>query len=369
METEGRSLMSDVEKEGELQTIEVTLAPHEADLAKQENRRKELELRNKIDQLTEKIEKMNAEKEKLLIELEKVSCVNTAQKVRNQSMIITRTYDNEKTKMMDVIDEMKKGTQILKYKRFGSAYHQFEITSDNKYLRWYSKNKKTVEKTSILLESIQHLQKGHLYKADAGASQHQYAFSITYMASANEPKTLEVMAKDKTDFHVWTKGLEFILSTIRKTKRSGQKYDSKVHFPTKHIAEIEFLNKTKLEQKMSKKENPPKELFEKDFEAAKQKYRELEKQLEIHDGGCGCDETGIDATNLVKARAKELQLEIETMEKHFEQGTKELSWLIYRVAWISTEINALDEKMIVLTNSYNTDDEPMGPIKRLKSFF
>jgi hypothetical protein len=374
---EGKSLMSDIDSSinPNLPTYEISLPPHELEAQKAEKRKQEMELKEKIDVITKQIESLNNEKEQLLAQLAKVACSTTARNVRNQSMVITRTYDNEKTKMMDVIAEMKKGTQLLKYKRFGSAYHQFEITSDNQYLRWYSKNKKKFDKTSISLESIQHLQKGHLYKSEASAGQHAYAFSITYMDQHNnlEPKTLEVMAKDKTDFNIWTKGLEFILSTIQKLKKSGKAYNASQHFPSEHHAEIEYLNQKRFENKLSKREDPPKECVEHDLKNMKNKLETLTNNINLFDQNNNAtsdkyDQIAIDAVNLIKMRNIELKNEIDLIEQHYNNSTKKLSILIHRIAENVRELNALDSKVYVIMNSYGNSPATMSAVSKFKGF-
>ena len=322
-------------------------------------------LQAKIENINQEIEKLNAEKEVYLHELSLISNDSTIQKLRNQSILIQRiSVEKQSTQIMDVIKELKKGTQLLKYGKYGSPrYHQFEISLDNIYLRWYSRKKKNnFLKTSIKLESITHLQKGHLYKQElADAKYHELAFSISYKDTIkNEAKTLEVIARNKTDFQIWTKGLEFIIKSIKTTKKEiaenvrnddqqEMKYDADIHFPSESFMEIHKRDQNAFERSLAKREDPTKEAIDTDFKLLRTKFENVAKFCEKVVESRNSENYGIiDSVVMVQRRLEELFEATQKIEEHLIVGDKKLSILIYQMHDIMVELKALDEKLFVL---------------------
>jgi len=311
-------------------------------------------LEDKIKNIDLKINELTVQKEKYLAELSTITDKKTTDALRNNASIIKRkSADKKGTQIIDIIAAMKKGTQILKYGAWGAPhYHQFELTPDSVFLRWYSKKKKRQRyKTAIKIENIIHFQKGHLYKQEQADSRaHKRAFSISYTdVVKNEAKTLEVVAKTKTDYEIWTKGLEYCLRKIRKVKKQEIAYDPKVHFPKETYMEIHKRDQRAYEHGLGKKEDPTPEAMGKSFKLLDEKFEDTENLLSVVIKSRNSENYGsMDSIMVAADRIKELKVLMEQIREHLGAKSKKLSILSYLTFDISVEIRALEEKLFVL---------------------
>jgi len=311
-------------------------------------------LEGKIKDIDHKITELTAEKDKYLTELSKISDEKKVEALRNNASVVKRkSADKKGTQIIDVIAAMKKGTQILKYGAWGAPhYHQFELTPDSMYLRWYSKKKKRQRyKTAIKIENIIHFQKGHLYKQEQADSRaHKRAFSISYTDVVNnEAKTLEVVAKTKTDYEIWTKGLEYCLRKIRKVKKQDITYDAKKHFPKETYMEIHKRDQRAYEHGLAKKEDPTPEAMAKSFKLLQDKFAATETLLSTVIKSRNSENYGsMDSIMVAAERIKELKVLMDAVGEHLKAKSKKLSVLSYQTYDINVEVKALEEKLLVL---------------------
>jgi len=333
----------------DIELLDATQSP-----AKVDHSKTRAMLEDKIKNIDRTINELTAEKDKYLAELSKIADEKTTAALRNNAKLVKRkSVDKKGTQIIDVIAAMKKGTQILKYGAWGAPhYHQFELTPDSMYLRWYSKKKKRQRyKTAIKIENIIHFQKGHLYKQEQADSRaHRRAFSISYTdVVMNECKTLEVVAKTKTDYEIWTKGLEYCLRKIRKVKRQDIAYDPKLHFPKETYMEIHKRDQRAYEHGLAKKEDPTPSAMAKSFKLLDDKFTSTENLLSAVIKSRNSENYGsMDSIMVAAERIKELKVLMETVREHLSAKSKKLSILSYQTYDINVEIKALEEKLLVL---------------------
>jgi len=331
------------------QVLDPKLSP-----AKVDNTQTRALLEDKIKNIDQKILELTTEKDKYLSELSLIADEKTTDAIRNNASVVKRkSKDKKGTQIIDIIAAMKKGTQILKYGAWGAPhYHQFELTPDSVFLRWYSKKKKRQRyKTAIKIENIIHFQKGHLYKQEQADSRaHKRAFSISYTdVVKNEAKTLEVVAKTKTDYEIWTKGLEYVLRKIRKVKKQDIAYDPKMHFPKETYMEIHKRDQRAYEHGLKKKEDPTPEAMAKSFKLLVEKFEATEDLLSVVIKTRNSENYGsMDSIMVAADRIKELKVLKEEISEHLKAKSKKLSILSYQTYDINVEIKALEEKLLVL---------------------
>eukprot|EP01083_Nonionella_stella_P067004 176911_1 len=309
-------------------------------------------LQSKIHELNQEIETLNRAKEGYLKQLSCISNEKTTQKARNESILMARnSVSKRSTQIIDVMKAMMRGTQLMKYGRVGNPkYHQFEISCDCVYLRWYSKKKKLKKKkTQIKLESIVHLQCGHLYKQQSVDSKsHERAFSLSCMIH-NKAQTLEVSARNRTDFEIWTKGLQFIIKTIKDIRKRNVKYDAKLHFAKECFMEIHERNIALYEKALANKSDPPQKQVEKNYVLVEAKYEEVVKLLnKLVETRTSDNYEVLDSVDVTKQRLNELQPQIKQISHDLKHNTKKLSVLTYKMHDIMIELKAFHEKLFVL---------------------
>jgi len=350
----------------------ISLEP--AEMIKQistEEKQRITSLKDRILRIDGEINMLTLEKEQCLDQLARISCHIVADRVRNSTTFVRRvSLEKKSTQIIDVVKAMCSGTQLLKFGNRGRPhYHQFEMTPDHQYLRWYSKKKKKEKwRTAIKLESIMHFQNGHLYKeAAADARYHERAFSISYRdLMKNETQTLEVVARTKTDFQIWTKGLELIIKAIKDTKKNnGGVYDVTRHFPGKDMRfmEIHKRNQKKFERKLAKKTDPTRTSLERCLALLEMRYRAAAKlrdeafkrrdgddELESADNANDRSNaySAMDALVLANDRLNEMVEEIETLGDDIRGGNKKLSVLSGLLHQLTIEVQCLEEKLYVI---------------------
>lgn len=315
----------------------------------------------RIVSIEEEINRLNAEKEQSLLHLSQIASAAEADRVRNRSSTFVKrvSVDRQSTQILDVIAAMKRGTQFLKFGHRGKPkHHHFELTADHQHVRWFSKKKKSSKhKTAIKLESVCHLQKGHLYTDSlADARYHERAFSISYRdLKNNEERTLEVVARTKTDFQVWTKGLELIIKRIADAKKGhGAAYDVKRHFPAESFMEIHRRNQEHYERALRKKEDPQRESVERCLSLLLARFAAAEKLRDRAIRSRNSETFGdIDSIMATSDRLAEIKDEVEDIGSSLHGGNKKLSVLSRLIHDLAIEVAALEEKLDVLSHSTN----------------
>lgn len=322
-----------------------------------DQKQKIVNLKDRILQIDGEINSLTLEKEQCLEQLARMSCHIVADRVRNSTTFVHRvSLEKKSTEILDVIKAMCKGTQLLKFGNRGRPhYHQFEVSSDHCYLRWYSRKKKKEKwRTSIKLESILHFQNGHLYKeALADARYHERAFSISYRdLMKNQTQTLEVVARTKTDFQIWTKGLELIIKRIRDTKKSNDGvYNVTQHFPCgeQRFMEIHKRNQRKWEKKLAKKTDPTRYSVERCLTILETRYAAAAGMRDLCVKNRNSENYGaMDAIMLANDRLNQLVETIEQLGEDVRGGNKKLSVLSGLIHHCTIEVQCLEEKLYVI---------------------
>merc|ERR1712129_415280 len=122
----------------------------------------------------------------------------------------------------DAIKSMENGTTLLKYGKYGKPkYKMFHLSSDHKYLVWFSQ-KKSSEETRIRIKNIKKISIGSDSKVVQKTKKkdlHETSFTIFY-GKANEAekmwKHLTVTAKNEKEAFVWAQGLKILADASKK---------------------------------------------------------------------------------------------------------------------------------------------------------
>ena len=311
-------------------------------------------VKDRILQIESEINALTLEKEQCLEHLARISCHIVADRARNSTTFVHRvSLEKKSTQIIDVIKAMCRGTQFLKFGNRGRPhYHQFEVTSDHQYLRWYSRKKKKEKwKTAIKIENILHFQNGHLYKeALADARYHERAFSISYRdLMKNKTKTLEVVARTKTDFQIWSKGFELILKRIRDAKRTNEHYIVQQHFPKESFMEIHRRNQKHFERKLAKKTDPTRQSVERCLTILETRYDTSSTLRDVTIRNRDSQNYGaMDAIMLASDRLANMGGEIEQIRVDLRGGNRKLSVLNGLIHELIIEVQCLEEKLFVI---------------------
>jgi hypothetical protein len=171
---------------------------------------------------------------------------------------------------VDVLRHLKQGVPLLKYgKRGYPHFRAFAISQDNRKLQWYSKNKSQQE-TSIYIGAIEDVvtgQKTKHFQRYPAPELSSNSFSIIF---DNGKKSIDVIAKNASDFALWTHGLS-ALRRAEEIDKIDLVKEILVEMPTMKTRKGHVLNdemKTKFElncilkkyQKLSSKSNSHKYL-------------------------------------------------------------------------------------------------------------
>jgi hypothetical protein len=113
---------------------------------------------------------------------------------------------NELLMQLDVLKYMHKGTPFLKYgKRGYPHFRQFQLSSDNMRLVWYSKQKK-MKTTQVHLSDVDDIRTGQTtpnFERHRAPELARSSFSLIYR---NRRETLDLIAKDPNEFKLWIQG-------------------------------------------------------------------------------------------------------------------------------------------------------------------
>mmetsp|Transcript_44857 Transcript_44857/g.40110 ORF Transcript_44857/g.40110 Transcript_44857/m.40110 type:complete len:526 (+) Transcript_44857:44-1621(+) len=147
--------------------------------------------------------------------------------------------NNNKRKTMDynVLPELHRGTALLKYGRRGYPhFRQFNVTSDNEYIRWFSSKKKMTQ-SSINVGNINEILTGQHtkeFRRIAWTTLTPASFSIIY---DNKKKSLNLVAKSVDEMKMWVEALR----KLRDLKRKGEALNKM----DKLMVEVDFRDRNR----------------------------------------------------------------------------------------------------------------------------
>jgi len=127
---------------------------------------------------------------------------------------------NERTMKIDALEIMRKGTPFLKYgKRGYPHFRQFQLSSDNTKILWFSKQKKLRE-TQISVADIDDIRNGQTtptFERHRAPELSRSSFSVIYNRRRS---SLDLIAKDLNEYKIWTAGLRRLVEMYRSAKSS-----------------------------------------------------------------------------------------------------------------------------------------------------
>ena len=146
--------------------------------------------------------------------------------------------NERKTSLYNVLPELHRGTALLKYGRRGYPhFRQFNLTSDNEYIRWFS-SKKKMQQSSINVGNINEILTGQHtkeFRRIAWTTLTPASFSIIY---DNKKKSLNLVAKSVDEMKMWVEALR----KLRDLKRKG---DTKLSSMDKLMVEVDFRDRNR----------------------------------------------------------------------------------------------------------------------------
>ena len=248
---------------------------------------------------------------------------------------------------MNAIEWMKKGSSMLKYGRFGYPhFRHFELSQDSHHLIWYSSSKK-LGKSRIDLKEVECLQKGQLtasFKKHLQPRLASCSFSLIY---GNNKKTLDVIAKNKSSYLIWTEGLLKIIEYNKSVKErvyGNQLQQNMIQFPDQVLVKIVKRDEKNIEKKLALQPEPPKKIVEKELEFATKRFIKLSNI---------CNDSrysNINEMEQVKKRLVELEQDVEKVKNLFH--TKSLNIASHEIWRTSVELKALENKIQAICKSY-----------------
>lgn len=171
------------------------------------------------------------EKKKWLRELSKVIADSRSLRKNNILNVDAKSVSDETTSTLfiarradegeievsaaECIQQMKKGTTMLKYCRTGKPHFRTIILSSNeRYLLWGSPNKSSHE-SKVALADVKTLelgQKTHVFLKNKNPQHESLSFSLVY-----KNRSLDLVAKDRKEYAIWITGINYLLSQDRKS--------------------------------------------------------------------------------------------------------------------------------------------------------
>ncbi|KAI3888896.1 hypothetical protein MKX03_036080 [Papaver bracteatum] len=126
-------------------------------------------------------------------------------------------YGNLERDIEQALITLKKGTQLIKYSRKGKPkFCPFRISSDETTLIWFSRG----EERNLKLSSISHIipgQRTAVFRRYLRPEKEYLSFSLLYN---NGERSLDLICKDKVEAEVWFAGLQALVLTRQRTRRS-----------------------------------------------------------------------------------------------------------------------------------------------------
>lgn len=126
-------------------------------------------------------------------------------------------YGNLERDIEQALITLKKGTQLIKYSRKGKPkFCPFRISSDETTLIWFSRG----EERNLKLSSITHIipgQRTAVFRRYLRPEKEYLSFSLLYN---NGERSLDLICKDKVEAEVWFAGLQALVLTRQRTRRS-----------------------------------------------------------------------------------------------------------------------------------------------------
>jgi len=116
----------------------------------------------------------------------------------------------------DVLMQMKEGTTLLKYGKYGSGgYRTFRLSKDHKYLVWFSQKKNTAS-TRVPINEIMEIKIGKesdVVRKTKEEEIHETSFTVVY---GKDRKQLNVTAKSPKEAYVWAQGLKILSDAAKR---------------------------------------------------------------------------------------------------------------------------------------------------------
>jgi len=121
--------------------------------------------------------------------------------------------DEKSNESNDVLTQMKEGTTLLKYGKYGGGgYRTFQLSKDHKYLIWFSQ-KKNIENTRIPIEEIVEIKIGKDSDVRNKEEVQETSFTVIY---GKDSKQLNVTAKSPKEAYVWAQGLKILSDAAKR---------------------------------------------------------------------------------------------------------------------------------------------------------
>lgn len=293
----------------------------------------------RIKQINKKINNHEKKIARLKKKREKLSKYLT---VEQKGKLIIVNDDNgtptDKTEVKDALAFMLTGSSMLKYGRFGYPhFRHFEVSPDCTRLMWYSSGK-NLSKTTINLLDVDVLQTGQLtnvFKKHLQPRLSKCSFSLVYNAGN---KTLDVIAKNRNEFLLWTTGLTKLIDyNKRKSKHSEQD----TQLPSCINVRVPKRNAEMIEKKLNSQPDPPKKIVDKELEMANKAFNKV-SELMRHPNVCESSKFPV-----ILQKTVQLEKDLEKATRMMDQ--KSLSVASHEIWRTCVEIKALDNKLTVLS--------------------
>lgn len=241
------------------------------------------------------------------------------------------------------LKELKRGSAMLKYGRRGSPhFRRFQLTQNNKKIRWFSR-KKTIKDTTIPISSIRQVvqgQKTAVFKKCSQPALARASFSLIYR---KDGMTLDLVAKSREEAELWITAIRQLMDLTR----NGINLSSLTSLPLP----IKYTDITKpgLKRKRPRNTRPHnlqlKGQIQLELDSTRKLYRDIiqatkAKQFKSHP----------ESTQVCKI-LREIDTRMDEADTMIKGGQYELQ-SIKRDVWIlKVDVAALDEKVVVLTQT------------------
>jgi len=131
-------------------------------------------------------------------------------------MLIIKKNKSKKDKhATNILDELHRGTALLKYPRHSGFPHfkHIQLSQDNTRLQWFSK-RKNLNETCIFMKDVRYVIEGQeteVFKKFQQKILEKSSFSIVYGGN----KTLDVAAKTVDEAQIWIKAIKKLVELLK----------------------------------------------------------------------------------------------------------------------------------------------------------
>ena len=267
-----------------------------------------------------------------------------------RSLYLTQNVESKQKEMetVDAMEFMKKGSAMLKYGRFGSPhFRHFELSHDGQHLMWYSNTKK-LDKSRIDLKTVNKLQKGQLtatFKKHLRPRLAPCSFSLIYRERPKTSKTLDVIAKNRSAYLLWTQGLQEIID-YHHHRHHHHQYEEEHPFPITVPVKVPQTNEKHIERRLSLLPEPSRKAVEREWKDATERVKKL-MAICYHPKYAQNQHM-----EPVKDRLLEIDIEVEQIRHCFENN--KLSFTAHQIWRTAEELKAIEHKIKAISKKTRT---------------